>query len=415
MRARLDDRMAARLKLTGVARQRPTGAAAAAHRRLNTSGSPASPTLRLGLALALAFALAPTAAAAQDARELSARAAWVAVAGAQAEARSRGERAFEVQFSTPLLAFNVQGNSGAARAVVRLPLSGCRAKAPRCWLLLYLPGFDADPAAALSESSLGGRLDTLERAGAAPPIVAAAVDGRTRLGGGFYADSPSSGRFASVIFDALLPALRKALGTDLPPERTVILGHSMGGYGALALALARPKEFSGVGALSPAVHVDAQATRLLAWVQAQHPLRAPDPAAMVREPDPARFQERLLWAMCAAFDPAPVAPQGFRWPFDPESRPWRLTPSARAAFARADLATGWDERRRASARALGRVFVASGTRDSLVPPSDVEPLIEALGQARDGAPTRASFHGGDHLNRLGPDFEDAVLFLTSTL
>lgn len=368
--------------------------------------------LALGSALALALG-ASSPAAAKASVEADARTARAAVAAASAKARARAERAFEVRFPSTLLAENVQGNSGEARAVIRQPLADCRARPGRCWLLVYLPGFDADPAAAF-DSGLGARLDALERSGAAPPIAAAAVDGRTRLGGGFYVDSPSSGRFASLILDALLPALRAALNADLPPERTVLIGHSMGGYGALSLALARPAAFFGVGALSPAVRVEAQAQRLVAWLQAERPRSAaPDPAATARAPDPAPFLERLLWALCAAFDPAPIAPQGFRLPFDPASRPWRLTPSARAAFARADLASGWDERRKAAARAWGRAFVAGGRRDSLVPPSDVEPMAEALRTARGGAPTRVNLHDGDHVSRLGTDFEDAVRFLTA--
>jgi S-formylglutathione hydrolase FrmB len=368
--------------------------------------------LVVGSAVALALG-ASSPAAAKAPVDADAQAARAAVAAACAKARARAERAFEVRFPSSLLAENVQGNSGEARAVIRQPLADCRAQPGRCWLLVYLPGFDADPAAALADSGLGGRLDALERSGATPPIAAAAVDGRTRLGGGFYVDSPSSGRIASLILDALLPALRTALGADLPRERTVILGHSMGGYGALSLALARPEAFSGVGALSPAVHVEAQAQRLVAWLQAGHPRSAPDPTATARAPDPAPFLERLLWALCAAFDPAPIAPQGFRLPFDPASRPWRLTPSARAALARADLASGWNEHRKAAARAWSRAFVASGRRDSLVPPSDVEPMAEALRTARDGAPTRVNLHDGDHVSRLGADFEDAVRFLTA--
>jgi S-formylglutathione hydrolase FrmB len=366
--------------------------------------------LVVGSALALG---ASSRAAAKASADSDARAARAAVAAACAKARARAERTFEVRFPSALLAENVQGNSGEARAVIRQPLADCRARPGRCWLLVYLPGFDADPAAALADSGLGGRLDALERSGAAPPLFAAAVDGRTRLGGGFYVDSPSSGRFASLVLDAFLPALRAALGADLPPERTVLIGHSMGGYGALSLALARPAAFFGVGALSPALRVEAQPQRLVARLQAEHPRSALDPAATARAPGPAPFLERLLWALCAAVDPAPMAPHGFRPPFDPASRPWLLTPSARAAFARADLASGWDERRRAAARAWGRAFVASGRRDSLVPPSDVEPVAEALRTARGGAPTRVNLHDGDHLSRLGADFEDAVRFLTA--
>lgn len=370
--------------------------------------------LRSLLLLLVALVARPPPAAAAEllSQVAAARAALVAAEG---KARAASQRTFEVRYLSSLLADNLQGNSPEARAVVRLPIADCRAAKAQCWLLLYLPGFDADPALVLERTGLGARLDALERGGEVPPLVAVAVDGRTRLGGGFYVDSPSSGRFASLILDALLPALRDGLGAPLPPERSVVVGHSMGGFGALWLASRRPGAFFGVGALSPAGRVEAQAERLVASLEAEHPADSPDPAEAVRSPDPARFRERLLWALCAAFDPAPFPPQGFRLPFDPLRRPWTLTRSARAAFARFDLTRSFDERATEATRALGRVYMASGRGDTLVPPSDVEPLVRALREIRGARPTRVVIHDGDHLTHWALDVEDAVRFLMEPL
>ncbi len=75
-------------------------------------------------------------------------------------------------------------------------------------------------------------------------------------GAGFYLDAtlaPWSGmyRMASYI-QKELPAL---IGTHFPvaPDRTGIIGHSMGGHGALTLALKNPDQYKSVSAFAPIV------------------------------------------------------------------------------------------------------------------------------------------------------------------
>ena len=74
------------------------------------------------------------------------------------------------------------------------------------------------------------------------------------LGAGFYLDATQMPwsqhyRMESYITEELLPLL----GATLPikPERIGIFGHSMGGHGALTLALRHPGQFKSVSAFAP--------------------------------------------------------------------------------------------------------------------------------------------------------------------
>jgi S-formylglutathione hydrolase len=74
------------------------------------------------------------------------------------------------------------------------------------------------------------------------------------VGAGFYLDAtqaPWAGhwRMESYLLDELLPGVAAAL--PLAGERLGICGHSMGGHGALTLALRHPGRFRSVSALAP--------------------------------------------------------------------------------------------------------------------------------------------------------------------
>lgn len=74
------------------------------------------------------------------------------------------------------------------------------------------------------------------------------------VGAGFYLDATQSPwsthyRMESYLTAELLPQLTDALPLD--PERIGIFGHSMGGHGALTLALRHPELFKSVSAFAP--------------------------------------------------------------------------------------------------------------------------------------------------------------------
>lgn len=73
-------------------------------------------------------------------------------------------------------------------------------------------------------------------------------------GAGFYLDATEAPwrthyRMYSYIVDELYGLAGSALGAD--PARTGIFGHSMGGHGALVLALRNPEKFRSVSAFAP--------------------------------------------------------------------------------------------------------------------------------------------------------------------
>ncbi len=78
------------------------------------------------------------------------------------------------------------------------------------------------------------------------------------VGAGFYLDAVQSPwathwRMESYLVSELLPAVQTKLAQDfgLEPQRPGIFGHSMGGHGALTLALRHPGMFRSVSAFAP--------------------------------------------------------------------------------------------------------------------------------------------------------------------
>jgi S-formylglutathione hydrolase len=74
------------------------------------------------------------------------------------------------------------------------------------------------------------------------------------VGAGFYLDATqapwaSHWRMESYLIDELLPGVCAAFGLDA--ARQALFGHSMGGHGALTLALRHPGRFASVSALAP--------------------------------------------------------------------------------------------------------------------------------------------------------------------
>jgi putative tributyrin esterase len=87
----------------------------------------------------------------------------------------------------------------------------------------------------------------LERSGAIPPVIIASPRHR----GTFLVDSPR-GAMESFVADDLVPALELEFpGAGGSRDRRSVWGISMGGYGALKMALRHPGVFGRVAALAP--------------------------------------------------------------------------------------------------------------------------------------------------------------------
>ncbi|WP_343628001.1 S-formylglutathione hydrolase [Roseateles sp.] len=106
-----------------------------------------------------------------------------------------------------------------------------------------------------SELGLGLLMpDTSPRGEAVSAIPGATASWDFGVAAGFYLDATQSPwsthwRMESYLMRELIPQVQQALGLDA--ARTGISGHSMGGHGALTLALRHPGAFASLSALAP--------------------------------------------------------------------------------------------------------------------------------------------------------------------
>ena len=98
---------------------------------------------------------------------------------------------------------------------------------------------------------LSKMLDSLSASGATREFIVVVPNGQNRYGGGFYSDSPVTGGWDTFISQDLVGWVDAHYRTEARPEARGIAGHSMGGYGALMLAMTHPDVFGAVYAMSP--------------------------------------------------------------------------------------------------------------------------------------------------------------------
>lgn len=101
--------------------------------------------------------------------------------------------------------------------------------------------FNADP---LGEP-LDRRLDRLIATGACPPVIVAAPDCFTRVGGNQYINSAGTGRYEDYLVDEIVPFVDEHYRT-LPRGRWGVFGKSSGGYGSIVLGMHRPDVFCAI-------------------------------------------------------------------------------------------------------------------------------------------------------------------------
>jgi S-formylglutathione hydrolase FrmB len=98
--------------------------------------------------------------------------------------------------------------------------------------------FNLDP---LGED-LKRRLDRLITTGKCPPVIVAAPDCFTGLGGNQYINSTATGRYEEYLLDEIVPYISSAYGTG----HWGVFGKSSGGYGSIVLGMRHSDVFKAV-------------------------------------------------------------------------------------------------------------------------------------------------------------------------
>lgn len=156
---------------------------------------------------------------------------------------------------SPGLASSVLGDSPTRSVEIYLPPS-YRADSTRRYPVLYLlHGATSAPVEWLDGTyqglNLQTELDALIASRAIPELIVVMPDADNKLGAGFYANSPATGNWEDFVVRDLVRHVDRQYRTDARGPARALVGHSMGGFGALAIAFKHPDMFGLVYAVSP--------------------------------------------------------------------------------------------------------------------------------------------------------------------
>ncbi|HUQ20473.1 MAG TPA: alpha/beta hydrolase-fold protein [Gemmatimonadaceae bacterium] len=154
----------------------------------------------------------------------------------------------------PALRHNMVGDPHWDRVSIYIPPSYHRNPQRRYPVLYFLHGFDADDRAlikgAYQNLNIRISMDSLVRAALVDEMIIVMPNARNAFNGSFYTNSPVTGNWEQFIVRDLVNYVDRKYRTVKSRDGRGIAGHSMGGYGALRIAMRHPEVFSAVYALS---------------------------------------------------------------------------------------------------------------------------------------------------------------------
>ncbi len=222
------------------------------------------------------------------------------------------------------------------------------------------------------------------------------------FGGSFFANSPVTGQWEDFVVRDLVRWVDRRYRTVRSRSGRGIAGHSMGGFGALRIAVRNPDTYSAVYAMSPCCldsDVFFQRSWLAAWRGA---------AAVKTREDFARapFRSQLLIARAAMYSPDTTnAPLYVAFPVIPDGDSLRLVPEI-AELWRSDPMSSIPN----SGAALRRLAIAvdAGAQDGFPDiPANVRALEGLLMSM--GITHRVEIYQGGHVDRVRAQVVTRVL------
>jgi len=172
--------------------------------------------------------------------------------GQQATSPATAGRWVEGKVSASSLKNNLLGDPAEQSFAVYLPPSYDTSPAKRFPTLYLLHGFTSSNKVWTGNSiSLQPLMDEMIKSGKIREMIVVAPNGRNAYQGAFYTNSTVTGNWEDYIYRDLVQNVDANYRTIARAESRGIAGHSMGGYGAMSLAMKHPDVFSAVYALSP--------------------------------------------------------------------------------------------------------------------------------------------------------------------
>ena len=147
---------------------------------------------------------------------------------------------------------NPGGENPARRITIYLP-PGYNKTTSHYPVIYYLHGFAWDDSLLIANDHLDQLLDKAIASGKIRPVIVVMPNEYTLYRGSFYTNSSLTGNWSDFTAHELVEYIDKHYRTIPDNNSRGIAGHSMGGHGALKIAMLFPEVFSAVYALSPAV------------------------------------------------------------------------------------------------------------------------------------------------------------------
>ncbi|SPH18035.1 Carbohydrate acetyl esterase/feruloyl esterase [Defluviimonas aquaemixtae] len=325
-------------------------------------------------------------------------------------AQSAGDtagRVVEVEISAPSLAGNLLGTPDIQGAAIYLPPSYGSQPERRYPVVYLLHGIFDDYVVWLEHFEVPAILDRLIEAGDIPELVVVMPNAGNKYGGGFYRNSAVSGHWGDYIATDLVAFVDTNYRTKASADSRAVVGHSMGGYGALHLAMTRPGLFSVVWALSPCclAATDDFGFGNDAWKRAAEVASEEDLQSLFESRD---FYPIASLGIVTAFSPDPDNPPTYGdFPFDIVRGEVVLEDAAYDRFLDALPVRRVDDSREAL-RSLRGLAIGVGLGDQFlhIPPGTLA-FSQRLGAER--IPHRLDVYEGDHREHVGERLERIVL------
>lgn len=287
------------------------------------------------------------------------------------------------------LADNLLGDSSDRELGVLLPPSYFEEPARRYPVVYLLHGLGSRLHGHLGNVGVQRRAFREMASGNLPEMIVVAVDGSTSLGGSYYARSPTIGDFETYVVREIVDAVDAKYRTVAEPSHRAIAGFSMGGHGALKLAMKHPGVFTGVGTLS-ASPLSIDVRRALYQRALSGHVRARDPAELQQKYGfEGAWTVASIYAKAAAFSPEPSRPPLFlALPFQQQGK--RGAGAVWARWEQEDPLNLLPEHHQAL-RALEILYMDRGSEETIL---GVEPFDRAL--RRHGIPFQHRVFKGGH-------------------
>ena len=206
----------------------------------------------------------------------------------------------EIFVPGPSLEGNLDGDPPERSVFVYLPASYAEAPERRYPVVYLLHGYGLRAARWMTLFDIAGAANRAMDGGAAREMILVNPSAYTIFDGSMYASSPVTGDWESFIAGDLVAFIDSRYRTIADRRSRGLAGHSMGGYGALRIAMKRPDVFSALYPLAACCMMEAG--------EPSEALTTANSYATREEVVALRYPNKSVFARAAAWSPNPQRP-----------------------------------------------------------------------------------------------------------